>query len=104
MMKYLDDVLPEYLFVNLLTAEQAKVFGDAIQTQSLGKLQNTTRPDLHKEFIIDKDKAGEYMAKILGYDLKNAPSDGYEDTKKLSEFMKSILHSIKQKLAIFSKF
>lgn len=102
MMKYLDEVLPEYLFINLLTPEQAKVFSSAIETQSLGKLQNTTHPDLHKEFIIDKNTAAEYMAKVLGYKLDDAPGDSSDP--KLSEFMKTILQSIKQKLAIFKKF
>ena len=102
MMKYLDEVLPEYLFINLFTPEQAKVFSSAIETRSLGKIQNTTRPDLHKEFIIDKDTAGEYMAKVLGYKLKDSPGDSTDP--KLSEFLKKILGSIKQKLEIYKKF
>ncbi|OGI63706.1 hypothetical protein A2914_01960 [Candidatus Nomurabacteria bacterium RIFCSPLOWO2_01_FULL_41_21] len=81
---------------------EAKVFSDAVATQSLGKLQNTTHSDLHKEFIIDKNTAGEYMAKVLGYKLKEAPSD--DTDPKLSEFLKNILKSIKQRLEIYQKF
>ncbi len=101
MMNYLDEVLPEYLFTNLLTAEQKQVFGDDFSRKGLGKLQNTTRPDIYKEFMIDKDKAGEYMAKILGYNLEDAPEDGQD--KRNSEFIKNTLKSIKQKLDIFKK-
>ena len=100
MMKYLDDVLPEYLYTNLLNSEQTEVFASATWRKSMGKNNNIKA--LHKEFIIDSDDAGEYMAKILGYDYKNAPDN--EDSQKLSEFMKNILQSIKQRLSVFNKF
>lgn len=102
MMKYLDEVLPEYLYKDLLTDEQKKVFGDASTRKSLGKLQTTTHPNIYNEFMIDQNTTSEYMAKVLGYDLKNAPDN--EDPQKLSEFMKTMLQSIKQKLSIFNKF
>ena len=42
------------------------------------------------------------MAKVLEYKLKEAPSD--DTDPKLSEFLKNILKSIKQRLEIYQKF
>jgi len=100
MMEYLDKNLPEYLYTNLLTDEQKKGFNDAILMNQISKLENVKA--LHKEFILDKDEAGEYMAKVLGYKLEEAPADGNDS--KNSEFVKNILKSIKQKLEVFKKF
>lgn len=100
MMEYLDNTLPEYLYTNLLTAEQKKVFSDATLMKQISKLESVKA--LHKEFILDKDEASEYMAKILGYNLNDAPTDGNES--KNSDFVKNILKSVKQKLEVFKKF
>jgi hypothetical protein len=100
MMKYLNEVLPEYLYTNLLTPEQAEIFANATWKKQMGKVEKVK--ELYKEFIISPDESAEYMAKVLGYDLKSVPDE--EDPQKLAEFMKAMLQSIKQKLAIFKKF
>lgn len=100
MMKYLDEVLPEYLYTNLLTPEQKESFASATWKKQMGKNENIKT--LHKEFIIDPDESAEYMAEVLGYNLKDAPSDGSDPKNK--EFIKNILKSIKQKLEVFKKF
>lgn len=100
MMDYLNKNLPEYLYNNLLTDEQKQVFSSAIWKKQAGKLDAVK--DKNKEFILNQDEAGDYMAKILGYKLSDAPGDG-SDPKRV-EFLEKILNSIKTKLDIFKKF
>lgn len=99
MMDYLNTNLPEYLYNNLLTDEQKEVFSNATWKKQVGKLD--TVKDKNKEFILNQEEAGEYMAKILGYQLSDAPGDG-NDQKRL-EFLEKILNSIKTKINIFKK-
>jgi hypothetical protein len=100
MMDYLNTNLPEYLYNNLLTDEQKKSFSNSTWKRQVGKIQSVK--DKNPEFILDPDEAGEYMAKILGYKLSDAPRDGSDP--KRSEFLEKILDSIKTKLDIFKKF
>lgn len=100
MMDYLNKNLPEYLYNNLLTDEQKQSFSNSTWKRQVGKIQSVK--DKNPEFIIDPDEAGEYMAKILGYKLSDAPGDGMDS--KRSEFLQKILESIKTKLDIFKKF
>ncbi len=100
MMDYLNLTLPEYLYNNLLTDEQKQSFSNATWKRQVGKIQSVK--EKNPEFIIDPDEAGEYMAKILGYKLSEAPSDGM-DSKRV-EFLQKILDQIKTKLNIFNKF
>lgn len=100
MMNYLNLTLPEYLYNNLLTDEQKQSFSNATWKRQVGKIQFVK--EKNPEFIIDPNEAGEYMAKILGYKLSEAPSD--EMDPKRSEFLQKILDSIKTKIGILKKF
>lgn len=100
MMDYLNTNLPEYLYNNLLTDEQKQSFSNSTWKRQVGKIQSVK--DKNPEFIIDPNEAGEYMAKILGYKLSDAPGDGMDS--KRSEFLQKILESIKAKLDVFKKF
>jgi len=94
MMDYLNKNLPEYLYNNLLTDEQKQYFSNATWKKQVGKLKEVA--DKHPEFILNQDEAGEYMAKILGYKLSEAPGDGYDP--KRTEFIEKIIDSIKIKI------
>lgn len=100
MMDYLNLTLPEYLYNNLLTDEQKQSFSNATWKRQVGKIQSVK--EKNSEFIIDPDEAGEYMAKILGYKISDAPGDGM-DPKRL-EFLQKMLDQLKTKLNIFKKF
>jgi len=100
MMEYLDQTLPEYLYLNLLTEEQKKVFADPVWKSKFSK--NEQIKNANKDFILNPDEAGEYMAKVLNYDMKDAPEDS--SSTQNPEFIKKILDSIKQKLDIVKKF
>ena len=100
MMDYLNKNLPEYLYNNLLTDEQKQYFSNATWKKQVGNLKEVA--DKHPEFILNQDEAGEYMAKILGYKLSDAPGDGSDPRRP--EFLQKILDSIKTKLDIFKKF
>lgn len=95
-MDYLNINLPEYLYNNLLTDEQKKSFSNSTWKRQVGKIQSVK--DKNPEFILDPDEASEYMAKILGYRISDAPGDGV-DPKRL-EFLQKILDQIKTKLNI----
>lgn len=93
MMNYLDEMVPEYLYTSILDKEQQKYFGDSTWKRSLGKLDQIK--NLHSDFIIHPDEAAEYLAEVVGYDLKDAPDDNEDEKIK---FVNSTLDSIKRKL------
>lgn len=93
MMDYLNINLPESLYNNLLTDEQKQFFSNETWKKQIGKLQEVKSKN--PEFILDKDEAGEYMAKVLDYKLIDAPLFG--DDPRRSEFLQKILDQIKKR-------
>ncbi|MFA6251159.1 MAG: hypothetical protein WC603_00840 [Candidatus Paceibacterota bacterium] len=101
MMEYLNQVLPEYLYDNLLNEEQQKLFNDDIWKSQVGTNEQVKQLPSNKQFIINVNEAAEYMAKILGYELKNAPGEDVDP--KRWEFLNQVIKSIKQKLEIYKE-